>query len=115
MATASISFKLALALNLYASTGSNEHAIFNCYYKQCWHVFYINIDKNSNQALTHWASSYLYESISTFETGIFNKVCQLQSQLMPQPGNLKRLFHFQLPATIVQRIPYKESVNSRVN
>lgn len=94
MVTASISFKLALALNLYASTGSNLHVIFNCNYKQCWHVFYINIDKNSKQDLTHWASSYLYESISTFETGIFNKVCQLQSQLMPQPGKLKDFINF---------------------
>lgn len=95
MVTASIRFKLALAWNLYASTGSNVHVILNCYYKQCWHVFYINTD-NSNEDLTQWASSYLYESISTFETGIFNKICQLQSQLMPQPGNLKDFVNFSL-------------------
>lgn len=35
---------------------------------------------------------YLYETISSFEAGIFNKVCHLQSQLMPQPVNFNIYF-----------------------
>lgn len=33
--------------------------------------------------------SYLYEAISCFEARIFDKVCQLQSQLMPQSVDTK--------------------------
>ncbi len=35
--------------------------------------------------------SYLYEAISCFEARIFNKFCQLQGQLMPQPVNKNSL------------------------
>lgn len=34
--------------------------------------------------------SYLYEAISCFEARIFDEVCQLQSQLMPQSVDTKQ-------------------------
>lgn len=62
------------------------------------HMYVVTNTRVTNQRRCNTCSSYLYESISTFETGIFNKVRQLQGQLMPQPGNGTGVYQFESAA-----------------